>query len=493
MKQYFTPKKVKGNQSHAFLNDIVTANNVANLPFSTANGDARSDYDSAVAVPGVMVMRYAQTIGQAGGNDVVNQAAQAFFNYVTQGYTSTSVPVEGPDLFMYQLAVSALVSLFALGHRAYGVMTKYSPFNKYLAKVLVEACGFNFSNLQDNLENFRSRLNVMQSQVNQALHIMPDFRQLERWFNLNAHVYADSLTEWFQMYVFVPARVFKYSATASDTGTCLEYVNLDNYNAFDGGMTIAQYFNLLNSLIEPLIGDSDVNLMSASILRVYGESGVFKLPMLKEGYVQPIEYDPEALIQIHNTWMFGDITTNSVGQRYPVYQKSGLIVSQPVWQPNGSTPLPSNARLMQHNRIIDMVTSEYSDSDVAVALMATGCLQGSSTPSDPKDMAVVAVSEAMLDATILTLSSDNGSLVKYTFNSILDDTNENFLVTMQLLSAFDWHPFIYIKSEGVISACIGDTGNYTVVSTTLIQRFKERVAYVLYNAAPNKRSTTSNT
>nr|AVA30677.1 capsid protein [Picobirnavirus sp.] len=332
-------------------NDLMLRD-MATFSFSLPVGariDAIED-GATVAAPGLMAIRYLPSLGlQNKTNSALARAAQQFYTYVQQHYTAVNSSYESADLLAYMLAVSNICTWITIGKRAYGCMKKFSHYNKYLAKSLVNACGFNYEDLKDGQADFRTNLNTYIEEVRRSFNIPADLNWTKRSQFISKNVFTDGLGKKFQMFVFQPTHFFIFDATAA-SGSALAL------RSAQPTMTRQMYFAYLEQMVSALRADTDVARMSGDILRAYGQSSVLTFELLDENYETDILYSQEVVDQLHNaefiaadvfapipgapavdTIYFQTSTTSGVlptsinpNQQYLLCQENGVPISIPV-------------------------------------------------------------------------------------------------------------------------------------------------------------------
>lgn len=267
----------------------------ASLPMSTVTGNALP-FKYGESVPGVMAIDWVPSFQGLAASDAVNQAANSLYSYVVHA-NSRNQSYDSADLMMLIYAGAQAFSFFAHGVRAYGVVRMFDQRNKYLPEALLEAMGFNYYDLRDNISKMWFDLNELVARLGQ-IWIPNDLPVVERWFWLNSHVYMDSSTVKGQYYVFVPKQVYKYNETLTREGGGLSSVagwNPTNRN------TWATYMKVMNEIIDALLNSQDRGIIFGDILKAYGADKIYSVNAIDVNYVATPVYDMEVLMQIENS------------------------------------------------------------------------------------------------------------------------------------------------------------------------------------------------
>lgn len=260
-------------------------------------------------------------------NNYLTRAADTYYQYVTQGFTG-AVDFEAPDLLFTALAGESLLALLIEGKRAYGLMKYYLQYNKYYARTIVRALGFDFDDLNKKMAEFRTQYNIRVAQINKLIAIPKSFFIGDRWEYLSSWVFTDTDSpEYSTAYAYVIQACLKYEATAINTGTSLSWVNKSS-----DFFTVTSFFTFLDSLINALT-DSDARDIYGAIRRVYNPSDLKVVSELEEDFTTTVVRNDVIAMAIHNTVTLqrfdSSVTaTNDATKFLPITQSpEGAIVS----------------------------------------------------------------------------------------------------------------------------------------------------------------------
>lgn len=267
----------------------------ASLPMSVVTGNSLP-FKSGESVPGVMAIDWIPSFQGNAASDAVNQAANSLYSYVVHA-NSRNQSYDSVDLMMLIYAGAQAFSFFAHGVRAYGVARMFDQRNKYLPEALLNAMGFNYFDVRDNLSKMWYDLNELVARLSQ-IWIPNDLPIVERWFWMNSHIYMDSSTVKGQYYVFVPKQVYKYNETLTSQGGGLSPVagwNPTNKN------TWSTYMAIMNEMIDALLNSQDRGIIFGDILKAYGAEKIYSVNTIDVDYMATPVYDMEVLMQIENS------------------------------------------------------------------------------------------------------------------------------------------------------------------------------------------------
>lgn len=288
------------------------------VPFNLNTGDSAQRYSEILSIG------YIPTFGPSESNtSPLNVSARRIYTFVRHA-NSGHTNYDAPDLMLYIMAMDSLYAAYFNCVRAYGIANVYSQKNRAIPDDLLHAIGFDGDDVRMNLANFRYHLNVIAAKLN-SLAVPMDLPIFKRHVFMNSFVYLDAPVQKAQMYVFRPAGTWKFNNTASDKGGLLQYIPLieDSYEGESRVGTIptktcAEWIQIINEMLDPIITDEDMNIMSGDILKAYGADKIYAVTSVSEDYVVVPTYQPEVLPQIQNLVYAG----------IPDQEYGGLVMKQ---------------------------------------------------------------------------------------------------------------------------------------------------------------------
>lgn len=243
------------------------ARDASKIPFTTplgkypyvesnaTNSDLKEGRE-AFAIPGIMAIKWFPTIGQSDDQNspvnVVSREVYSFVRHANSGHSN----YDAPDLMMYILAMDSLYSFYASMVRTYGVMMLYNGMNRYMPRRLVQAMGFDFDDISQNLAQFRWLINQVAYKLT-ALYVPAGMTYFERHIWLNSGVYVDSASVKAQTYLFRQSAAYVYNASAAtDYAATLKYTEIPSH------LTLDKCTQFVNSMLNPILADEDMNIIS---------------------------------------------------------------------------------------------------------------------------------------------------------------------------------------------------------------------------------------
>lgn len=261
------------------------------------------------AVPGVMAIYTSPTIGRSNGiNSPINVANRNLYANVRFA-NSGSALYNDVDLGIYMLAMDSAHSMLAFMRRIYGVMRTYSVTNRYYPKAVIAAMNVEFDDINANLADFRAFVNMYAVKLgSMAIPASTSYMLKHMW--MYDGLYADSDTDKAQTYLFVPHAFYKFRlATENDDfakgSGMLQYLPVANYaTGSNGDLTFANIRALAEDILNPIIVNEDMNIMSGDIIKAY-HNAIVPVNTIAEDYTVLPTYSEEVLAQIENTTLIG--------------------------------------------------------------------------------------------------------------------------------------------------------------------------------------------
>lgn len=419
---------------------------------------------SNYSVPGIMTGIVVPTVGRSvNATSPVNIAARNIYSFVRHA-NSGHTNYDSPDLMLYLLAMDSVYTFLSWCRRIYGIMSLYSPVNRYLPEALISAQGVNFKSVMDDLANFRYRLNLAIKKVGSFV-VPASMSYMARHQQMVSGLYYDGKSPKAQIYQYTLGYVYKYVETAANQAG---YLDATYVYSSPGALTAQNIYDIMDSLIDPISASEDCGIMGGDIYKAFGDAGVVKLDWTLDNYSVVPEYNEEMLSQFQNSTVTG-----------PIYRVPGFDSSQPpannvTQSENGeiisdlqfsglednSVLSPSRASgLLCSDRVITFNKDVVTPADTMVGTRLTVCSSKfiDADPSDSTEEALYQVnvygSEIMTACTLTRFVFEGGKWqyttdASFRYDMSYDNTEASaFCELMQafaLASQFKWHPaFIY--------------------------------------------------
>lgn len=347
-------RKDSSNDPMWYAADEALLRDAASIPFSWATGTETDIYvelsrnlasdqkgrNSGVSyiVPGVCVLKLMPWFGYSETQiDPLNVAATAMYSFVRHA-NSGSKNYDAPDLMLYVMSMTQIYSYINFLQRAYGIAQLYVQRNRYIPETLLKAMNIDPLDVQEHLSDFRYSINVLINKVS-SLAVPSEFTLFNRQAFLYQNVYTEGTSIKDQLYMYVPDGFWKFSLNSSNQSGQLIYIpftpsavrvgtgNGDKFKVDD----LIKYGN---ELLNAVMLNEDMNIMSGDILKAYGDARIMKVSSLPPEYVIAPIFDIAVLEQMHNAVAYHEIWSPQV-QNYTL--GSGYSVNLPTISQNVST------------------------------------------------------------------------------------------------------------------------------------------------------------
>lgn len=465
------------------------------IPLSD-NGSGVHFSDNANVVPGVLALKYLPTIGEAINKDsAVNVTSKALYAYI-RSKISGSRPYDDVDVMMYDIAMDSAFIWWSEAIRVYGLVRQYSVMNRYYPQTVVEACGYDFQNILDNLPQFRQAINTFAYQLS-ALCVPAAMTYNIRHAWMSSNVFTDANSVKAQTYLYRTSAIYVY---VEGDGNKPPYLSP---RAVLDGITVEHWKSVAAAIVQPLLGSNDIGTISGDILRTFGDGALLSLRQMEENYfVQPI-YSQEVLSQIENAHIAFNAGVTDIEQNIAVNQ--GYLTQQlsvPPYalsiNPNGYVSVYADNRVFFNDQILNSHLPKPTPGDnfVATRLMIGGLQKEYVLNSEGTFNISAYGTEVINKATIYStypIFTNNEILNFATLNVVDPDAfDEEIIHLISALSAFDWAPRVYVASatqpesltdlSGIteIGNPICDLDNFTRLSPTDLKNMHSSATISLF-------------
>lgn len=303
--------KSKVNDPNWYAADDAILRDAASIPFSWATGTLLDLGVETITIPGICALKLTPTFGRCTSqSDPINVASTAVYSFIRHANSGSS-NYDSPDLMLYIMSMSQIYSYINMLQRAYGVAQLYAQGNRYLPDGLMTAMGIDPVDVQSHLADFRYRINVL---INKAasMAVPSDFTIFQRQAFLYQNIYTEGTSIKDQLYMYVPHGFWYFGLNPTTKAGQLNYVQFKPSACISGAtnslFTVSQLFSLGNALLQPILGDEDMNIMSGDILKAYGSDRLIKLAEVPPEYrVAPV-FDIGVLEQMKNAVVIPSLT-----------------------------------------------------------------------------------------------------------------------------------------------------------------------------------------
>lgn len=280
----------------------VVAKTAVTQKIQWTEGPESTPFVDAVA-PGLLTFDVIPVCGiSQDATSAVNVAAQQLYT-LDRKANSGAVNYDKTDVIMLVLAMDSAYCLLEHYVRLYRVVDRYLVENRYYPDVIVQALGYDLTEVTANFANFRYLLDNFVSKLG-SIDIPAQFDFIKRHSWMFSNIYTDSPGYRGQSYMYKLAGLYQFAeATDSTSLTYLKFrslAQLEQRNITPKPDFITRVTNAINAIMTPLLGSADVGTISGDLRKAFGESGMIKLATMANYETLTPEYVPEVIEQMAN-------------------------------------------------------------------------------------------------------------------------------------------------------------------------------------------------
>lgn len=231
--------------------------------------------------------------------DALNVAAKKLYDEINSK-NSRNPSYDPSDLMIYVIAVANAWALHSYVKRIVGMYNTFIPLNKYWWQQVMISMGIAPISTNEDIIKWRNLLNRMAIKLNNLI-VPNNIPYFQRAYMMSEFVYADAPLAKASLFYYNPIALMKYEYD-TDGGTQIgQLVNVTTpwFNK-EGEVTPERVEDFFNNLTKNLFNDSDINTMSADIMKAYGLENCFRLPLVDESYSMLPFYDEMMAMELHN-------------------------------------------------------------------------------------------------------------------------------------------------------------------------------------------------
>lgn len=318
------------NDASWYTKDAQLAKDVANLSFNQPFGNEvqtlnrnQMDFSTNEAIPGVTTITYIPTIGytESVNGNAADVAAISLYAYVRHA-NSGSKNYERANLMMYLFAMDQAYTLWALMRKLYSLGLTSKGYNRYYNDAMIKSLGFQPNSIRNNLADFRAFINAYAMKLN-SLYVPKGLPLIDRHQWLVSNIFKDQPIKKSPEYQFRPVSFGYYDSR--NNRIKFEYLSYDRVK-HDMYYTLDDLKNAATIIIDAIIADEDIGIMSGDILKAYGESRVYFVPSTPEDFHIESIYSEEVLSQITNCELIGELPMSYDTDNHNTYPHPDQVV-----------------------------------------------------------------------------------------------------------------------------------------------------------------------
>lgn len=463
---------------------------VASIPFGVALG-SKTDLGTVdnitgteFIVPGVFVSYFMPSIGYSDDlTSPINVAARNIISDIRKD-NSGKTNYDSADMMMYLVAKDQLDMFYYMCRRAYGVLTTYTPYNRYYARTLIRMMGFDPIDLELNAAAFRALINIIATKCSNLAtpNNIPIF---ERHKFMTDGLYVDSASKKAQTYMFMPTHFWAFDNTSSTGSSLVPVMWFENEKQLKGGTMSDKHYvtsfiksgghgvsevqSIFEQLYQGIMLDEDFATMSGDILKAYSPNATIKLSPVPSDYLVTPQFSEEVLSEIENMNVLIAFNDQKITYQNTVTQNpsvnNGAIVSKPGISHTYSSSLTADINFSEVERLLNFHWDSPSPDDVMTATsMRTIAKRVYDSTSATETYTILAsgteiVLGALIAVTPYGVTSHTGGTDVYEMDVIPFITDRVLSTSLTstaldtigtLLAAaenFDWCPGIYMYAD----------------------------------------------
>lgn len=484
-----------GNDPSWYAANPALLRDSASIPFSWAVGTPISldipNMSSPWSIPGIMTVDIIPSFGYSSDpNSPLNLAATSMYSFIRHA-NSGHANYDSPDLVLYIGAMTQIYSAINWLQRIYGCVTLYAQGNRYLPKALTEAQFVDYNDVYNNLANFRYGINALIAKCSSLAvpATMPIFNRHAFLFQ-NVYIEGPSIKD--QMYMFNPAGFYWFDFDQASAG-CLVYHQLQaDVTATPKYYTSSELLSFVNDMLDSIVRNEDINIMSGDILKAYG-GNIIKLAPLPEIYPIVPVFNAAVLEQLKNATVFNSNNLHTLDIKQSADKSFLEYMPTYIAAAKGTTTLEQAKSLMEYYFGRRVLSTIVADPDPSVVMEDTR-LMAALNPVGRTDVTagVICGSEIPVDIRYFTLmfnTSGNGDLSIGRVYSSLPVTAEKMPTRFSAfarLKHFKYCPAIcatIFGNDSVTREIYFDVDNFAVLDYQTLSKMHETAILSMLNVA----------
>nr|AVX53433.1 putative capsid [Marmot picobirnavirus] len=418
------------------------------------------------SVPGIMTFDVYPSIGvSSDSQSAPNIAAQQLYTLVRK-QNKNKMDYDKTDLMSVMIAMDNAYALYEDILRVYRAFGGYDYMSRYMPDALITALGYAPS-LRTQYSNLKGVLDLFAYQL-ASINVPDQFDFIKRHSWMFTNVYMDAKSNKAQLYAFKMAGIYVWDERITqDKPTALRFVKREKLFDLPDKETLVtsleQIQTAINTVMTPLLGSGDVGYISGDLANAFGEGGMIKIQPVSDHEILTPQYSPEVLLQMMNMNVVEDINTDSmlINVNYNDVNAGPYFVCKPYADKPAGTASnyisPSTLATLRHHML------NFIDTDVTPEnIMVSTRLCAAVSQIQDHNYILSCGTEIITKITVWSnqytsdvsgaeltpnvASQDN--MIKADLNNVnemfLESQMQSALVDRSLISAFDWHPTIYL-------------------------------------------------
>lgn len=329
-------------------------------------------------IPGIMTLSWYPIVGETDGpTSPVGLMAKEIYSKIRQQY-SGSLDADAPDFVMYIYSLDSIYSYIGALKRIYRALDAYDKQNYFTPDGVLHAAGIKIEaaiELRKNKANFREAINQL-IRMTDRFKVPSDLDLFVRHYWMNDHVYLDAPEKFGQMYMFREDAFYMYKELGTVTAPDVKAAGMELIDAPWTTLkanSVSELYDFGHNLITALSAWDDAYTISGYLMRAYADSPEFSIQLLTGEEVLELSYQPEVLMQIHNSFAIGTIANEESGLvRY--YLNNPKVNQDPTTNTVHCSMRGKEGgydMLDNYDQLVPFLNMATTDPDIADILIAT--------------------------------------------------------------------------------------------------------------------------
>lgn len=205
------------------------------------------------------------------------------------------------DITILTLSLGEVISIMEHIRRMFGVFFLYNQRNRDVPRQLIEAMGFNFDDIAENVAGYRLEFNSWITAINK-IPFLDNISYLYKCADLYQTIYMDSQSDMAQIVFSRPTTTWTLKEDYNEQGSGLVTTELPVRGAL-----WSEWASIVQNMIDALLTSSTFNFIYSDMINYSTKTGAKLLYMdiLKEDYAVLPVYNRNYLMQMHNLTIIG--------------------------------------------------------------------------------------------------------------------------------------------------------------------------------------------
>lgn len=490
----FFPKVQRKDPTFYEVSSAIT-DSVANVPFNVFPGTREQVLNPSIfpaatnvaitdnssrSTPGALAISYSIAPGtSASATSALNIASKALYTWVRHR-NSGKTNYESSDLMLYVLAMQEAYIGWMELVRAWKVAATYEMMNRNVPEVLCRTLGIDGDDFRNNISNYRGQINLLACKLS-SLAVPKTFKNIEALGYYASVIFADSDSATSQYYAFV-RRGYRVFDPTTEGGGSLRWKPCRVTGHY---LTGQEFIDQVNEMVDVLISDEDINIMSGDMVRAFSADDLYILKELEEAATVPIVYDIDILQQIENsmtTPTATDIASSAYNDALSITQNSNVLyfTGESFMLDGSNIPASLYYQILTGQYYYNSHDRDGASSKETLEWMQLmQSVENVSTASENSytlNVGLVYVHSYSLHFWAYP-ASGTPSLTSYEFGTCYNGG----IGYACKIDKFDWHPILYPYASEAVGAItsikfygsFADLKRYTLVSQSVVSRIHD--------------------